>query len=106
MKYDQIFLQIRFIFNFNADVRMFIFNCIERKCFNDEIKNVVVIELCDFNSTNSVSLKLIISFMKIDFESLIYAFNLTVCLRIMNDEEFYFNAEAVIYLILKVIDKL
>ena len=85
---------------------MFTFNCIKRKCFNDEMKNVVIIELCNLNSTSSVSLKSIVSFTKIDFKNLICAFNLTVCFRMMSDREFYFNAKTTAYLILKVIDKL
>ena len=85
---------------------MFILNYIKRECFNNEVKNVVVIKLCNFNSTDSVNLKSIASFMKIDFKNLIYVFNLTVCFKIMNSEEFYFNAEMMIYLILKVINKL
>ena len=49
-------------------------DCIERECFNNEMKNVVVIKLYDFNSMNLFSLKLIILFMKINFKNLFYMF--------------------------------
>ena len=70
------------------------------------MKNAVVTELCNLDLTDSISLKLIISFMKISFKNLIYAFNLIICFKIMSNEEFYFNVKTAIYLISKVIDKL
>ena len=82
------------------------FDHIEKKCFNNEMKNIIIIELCNFDSTNSISLKSVISFTKICFKNLICAFNLIIWFKMMNSKEFYFNAKIIAYLILKVIDKL
>ena len=87
-------------------MKVFILDHIKRKCFNDKMKNVVVIELYNLNSADLINLKSVILFIKINFESLIYVFNLIICFKMMSDKKFYFNVKITAYLILKVIDKL